>query len=61
MSGGAAIPEEWERVWADGPGPFVTTELLRRPDGKLVRRHSRGRRKGAGGRLGPGERHPGGE
>ena len=30
---------------AEGPGPFVTSELLRRPDGALVRWRSRGRLK----------------
>ncbi len=41
------LPEGWERVGADGPGPFVTSELLRRPDGTLVRWRSRiSRRRG---------------
>jgi hypothetical protein len=39
------VPEGWERVSADGPGPFVTTELLRRPDGTEVRWRSRAHRK----------------
>ena len=34
--GGAALPEGWERVSVDGPGPFVTKEVLRAPDGTLV-------------------------
>jgi hypothetical protein len=42
----AKVPEGWERVSAEGPGPFVTTELLRRPDGRLVRWRSRAQRKG---------------
>jgi hypothetical protein len=42
------LPEGWERVSSDGPGPFVTTELLRRPDGSLVQWHSRAHRKGLG-------------
>jgi hypothetical protein len=41
------LPEGWERVSSDGPGPFVTSELLRRPDGTLMRWQSRGHRKGS--------------
>jgi hypothetical protein len=38
MRGGyLEIPKGWERVSADGPGPFVTSEVLRRPDGTEVR------------------------
>jgi YrhK-like protein len=44
----------WERVSADGPGPFVTTELLRRPNGTEVRRRSRAHRKAGVGSLGAG-------
>jgi hypothetical protein len=40
------VPEGWERVSADGPGPFVTSEVLRRPDGTEVRWRSRSHRKG---------------
>ena len=39
------LPEGWERVAADGPGPFVTSEVLRAPDGSLVRWRSRVHRK----------------
>jgi hypothetical protein len=39
------VPEGWERVSADGPGPFVTTEVFRRPDGTEVRWQSRSHRK----------------
>lgn len=39
------LPEGWERVSADGPGPFVTSEVLRGPDGALVRWRSREHRK----------------
>jgi hypothetical protein len=47
MRGGyVEIPEGWERVSADGPGPFVTSEVLRRPDGTEVRWRSRSHRKG---------------
>jgi hypothetical protein len=46
MSGYVEVPEGWERVSADGPGPFVTSELLRRPDGTLVRWRSRAHRRG---------------
>jgi L,D-peptidoglycan transpeptidase YkuD (ErfK/YbiS/YcfS/YnhG family) len=45
----AELPEGWERVAADGPGPFVTSEVLRAPDGSLVRWHSRLHRKGRAG------------
>jgi hypothetical protein len=40
------LPEGWQRVDADGPGPFVTSEVLRAPDGRLVRWRSRSHRKG---------------
>ena len=46
MTGYLEVHEGWERLSADGPRPFVTTELLRRPDGTLVRWHSRAHRKG---------------
>jgi len=47
MRGGyLEIPKGWERVSADGPGPFVTSEVLRRPDGTEVRWRSRAHRKG---------------
>jgi YrhK-like protein len=41
------LPEDWERVSAGGPGPFVTREILRRPDGTLVHWRSRAHRKSA--------------
>jgi hypothetical protein len=52
MRGGyVEIPDGWERVSTDGPGPFVTSEVLRRPDGTEVRWRSRAHRKGhSGGR-----------
>jgi hypothetical protein len=46
MSGYLEVPEGWEVVSAGGPGPFVTSEVLRRPDGRLVRWRSRAHRKG---------------
>ncbi len=46
MSGYLAVPQGWERVSADGPGPFVTREVLRRPDGTEVPWRSRAHRKG---------------
>jgi hypothetical protein len=49
------VPQGWQRVSAEGPGPFVTTELLRRPDGRLVRWRSRGQRKAGGSRTGAAE------
>ncbi len=46
MSGYLELPAGWERVSAEGPGPFVTSEVLRRPDGTEVRWRSRPHRKG---------------
>jgi hypothetical protein len=46
VSGYLAVPQGWERVSADGPGPFVTSKVLRRPDGTEVRWRSRAHRKG---------------
>jgi hypothetical protein len=40
-----ALPDGWERVSADGPGPFVTAEVFRDPAGGLVKWHSRAHRK----------------
>src|SRR5689334_22339457 len=42
------IPEEWESLRRGGPGPFVTWELARRPDGRVVEFSSRRQRKGLG-------------
>jgi hypothetical protein len=39
------LPEGWERIEADGPGPFVTREVLRAPDGTVVRWRSRAHRR----------------
>ena len=47
--GSVELPEGWERVAADGPGPFVTSEVLRAPDGSLVHWRSRLHRKRATG------------
>ena len=41
------LPEGWQRVGAEGAGPFVSAEVLRRPDGTLMRWHSRSHRKRA--------------
>ena len=41
------LPQGWERVDSRGPRPFVTSETLRRPDGKLVQWRSRAYRKAA--------------
>ncbi len=46
MSGYIEVPAGWERVEARGPGPFVTSETLRRPDGSEVTWHSRRHRRG---------------
>jgi predicted membrane protein len=46
VAGGyVALPDGWERVSAGGPGPFVTEELIRRPDGEVVKWRSRAHRK----------------
>ena len=42
------IPEDWESLRRGGPGPFVTWELARRPDGRVVEFSSRRQRKGLG-------------
>ncbi len=44
-SGYLEIPGGWERDRVQGPGPFVTSEVLRAPDGMEVRWHSRAHRK----------------
>jgi hypothetical protein len=41
------LPDGWERIASDGPGPFVTSETLRRPDGTVVQWRSRTYRKRA--------------
>jgi len=50
VSGYVEVPEGWERLGAEGPGPFVTAELLRAPDGHVVRWRSRSHRKSSDGR-----------
>jgi YrhK-like protein len=45
VSGYLDVPAGWERVSAEGPGPFVTSELIRAPDGHEVRWRSRAHRK----------------
>jgi hypothetical protein len=47
MSGYTEIPEGWTRVSASGPGPFVTSEVVRAPDGTEHRWESRRHRKRA--------------
>ena len=42
------IPAEWESLRRGGPGPFVTWEIARRPDGSVVEFSSRRQRKGLG-------------
>jgi hypothetical protein len=46
VSGYLEVPHGWQVLSEDGPGPFVTSELLRRPDGSEVRWRSRAHRKG---------------
>ncbi len=45
VSGYLELPDGWELVSAEGPGWFVTSEVLRRPDGTLVSWRSRAHRK----------------
>jgi hypothetical protein len=45
MSGYVELPEGWTRVSSSGPGPFVTTEIVRGPDGAEQRWESRRHRK----------------
>lgn len=52
MSGYLELPPGWERIRADGPGPFVTSETFRTPDGKEVRWQSRSHRKSSPARRG---------
>ena len=52
-SGYVAVPAGWQRVRSRGPGPFVTTEVFRAPDGALRTWESRWHRKHA--RLGAGD------
>jgi YrhK-like protein len=56
VSGYVQLPEGWERISADGPGPFVTTETFRRGDGSEVRWQSRHHRKASAARRGAVER-----
>ena len=46
-----ALPPGWQRVRADGAGPFVTREIVRRPDGSEMRWESRAHRKRGSGRA----------
>ena len=48
------VPEGWQRLRRGGPGPFITWEIARRPDGVVVEFSSRRQRKG----LGPRRMHP---
>jgi YrhK-like protein len=45
MSGYVDLPEGWTRESPSGPGPFVTSEVLRAPDGTEHRWESRRHRK----------------
>jgi hypothetical protein len=45
VSGYVDLPDGWTRVSASGPGPFVTSEVLRAPDGSEHRWESRRHRK----------------
>ena len=49
MRGYLKLPEGWTRVSAQGPGPFVTREVFRGPDGTEVQWSSRAHRKRAQG------------
>ena len=48
------VPGEWRSLRRGGPGPFITWETARRPDGVVVEFSSRRQRKG----LGPRQVHP---
>ena len=58
MSGYVKVPDGWERVSEDGPGPFVTREVFRRPDGTEVRWRSRAHRKASPARQLPRAEEP---
>jgi YrhK-like protein len=45
MASSLAVPAGWTVVSTDGPGPFVTSGVLRKPDGTLVQWRSRAHRK----------------
>jgi YrhK-like protein len=45
VRGYVKLPEGWKRVSADGPGPFVTREVFRGPDGAELQWSSRPHRK----------------
>ncbi len=45
MSGYVELPDGWTRVSSSGPGPFVTSEIVRAPDGTEHRWESRRHRK----------------
>jgi len=44
------VPQGWERLGAEGPGPFVTAERFRTPEGRIVQWRSRSHRKASPGR-----------
>ena len=46
-----AAPADWQLVAAEGPGPFITRAVYRRPDGVEVEWTLLGQRKGQGLRL----------
>jgi hypothetical protein len=50
VSGYVEVPDGWERLGTEGPGPFVTAERFRTPDGRIVRWRSRSHRKSSPGR-----------
>jgi hypothetical protein len=51
VGGYVELPKGWERVASEGPGPFITAETLRAPDGSEVRWRSRAHRKSSSARL----------
>ncbi len=53
MGGYVELPEGWTRVSASGPGPFITHEVLRAPDGTEHHWESRGHRKRSAARRSP--------
>lgn len=48
MRGYVELPKGWQRISAEGPGPFITREVLKMPDGHLLHWRSRRHRKTRG-------------
>ena len=61
MSGYVDVPDGWTRVTASGPGPFVSSEVIREPDGTEHRWESRRHRKQSPARRRDAAKTPGSE